>query len=148
LQSLKPLRIMIVDHHKGVRLGLKTYLESHVEFELIAEASNGCEAISHYVEEQPDLVLIGLFLPDTSGINLMHNLHLVNSQLPVIILTTSISPHLTKAVLIAGAAGVVNKDIDGQALALTIREAMGEIESNKIRSRSTKENIDILGQKN
>jgi NarL family two-component system response regulator LiaR len=146
MQRVKPFQIMIVDNHKGVRMGVRTYLESQPDIELVAEASNGGEAFTHYIKKQPDLVLIDLFLPDISGITLMHNLHMINSRVPMIMLSTSINPHLTKAVMIAGAACVVKKDVGDQALASAIREAMGEIESVSVRSRSTIERTLICGK--
>lgn len=145
MKSIKLMRIMIVDNHKGVRMGITTLLESQLDFELVAEASNGGEAFTHYIKEQPDLVLVELFLPDISGIILMHNLRLVNSRVPVIILTTSISPHLAKAVMIAGAASVVNKEVGGQALVSAIRGAMDKIENGSAWLRSNIGDIDKLG---
>jgi DNA-binding NarL/FixJ family response regulator len=142
---MKPIRIMVVDNHKGVRLGVITYLESQADFELVAEASNGAEAITRYIKEKPDLVLMDLVLPDSSGINIMQDLHQVNVRVPVIILTTSTGFHLSEAVMTAGAACVVNKDVRGQALASAIREAMGEIENGSAWLRSSPEEIDKLG---
>ena len=46
---------MIIDNHKGVRMGVITYLESHADFELVAEASNGAEAITRYIKEKPEI---------------------------------------------------------------------------------------------
>lgn len=133
---------MIIDNHKGVRMGVITYLESHADFELVAEASNGAEAITRYIKEKPDLVLLDLVLPDTSGINLMQDLHQVNARVPVIILTTSIGFHLSEAVMTSGAAFVINKDVRGQVLASAIRETMDKIENGSAWLRNNTGDID------
>jgi two-component system invasion response regulator UvrY len=142
MKSMKLIQIMIVDNHKYVRMGVKTLLESHADFELIAEASSGVEAITRYISEKPDLVLMDFFLPDSSGIEIMKTLHEINGRVPVIFLTTSNGSHLSEAAMVAGAARIVNKDEKGQALASSIRETMGEIENGSAWVRSSTEGID------
>jgi DNA-binding NarL/FixJ family response regulator len=144
MKSMKPIRIMIVDNHKGVRLGVKTYLESQADFDLVAEASNGAEAITRYIKEKPDLVLMDLDLPDSSGITLMQDLHQVNVRIPVIILTTLTGFHLSEAVKGSGATCMINKDVKGQALASAIREAMGDIENGNAWLRSSPGEVNKL----
>lgn len=138
---------MIVDNHKGVRMGVITYLESHADFELVAEASNGKEAITRYIKDKPDLVLMDLVLPDSSGVNIMQELHQINAQVPVIILTTLTGSHLSEAVMASGAACIINKDVRGQTLTSAIKEAMDKIENGSawLRSNSDPEEIDKLG---
>ncbi len=145
MKSMKPIRIMIVDNHKGVRMGVITYLESHADFELVAEASNGKEAITRYIKEKPDLVLMDLVLPDSSGINIMQDLHQVNAQVPVIILITSKYSYLSEVAITAGAACTINKDVRGQTLTSAIKEAMEEIVRGSAWLRSNPEEIDKLG---
>jgi DNA-binding NarL/FixJ family response regulator len=138
---MKPIRIMIVDNHMAVRMGVTTYLESHVDFDLVVEASSGVEAIIRYIKEKPDLVLMDFFLPDSSGIEIMQMLHAVNDRIPVIFLTTSNGSHLSEAATAAGAACMVNKDLKDQALASAIREAMDKIANGSAWGRSNAEDI-------
>jgi len=142
---MKPIRIMIVDNHKGVRLGVNTYLESQADFELVAEASNGAEALARYIKEEPDLVLMDLVLPDSSGIHLMQDLHRVNINVPVIILTTSKYSYLSETAITAGAACTINKDVSGQVLVSAIRDTMDKIENGSAWFRSSLGDIDKLG---
>ena len=137
MKSMKPIRIMIVDNHKGVRLGVKTYLESQADFDLVAEASNGAEAITRYIKEKPDLVLMDLDLPDSSGITLMQDLHQVNVRIPVIILTSLTGFHLSEAVMSSGAVCMINKGVNGQVLASAIRDTMDKIENGSAWLRSS-----------
>ena len=139
-KRVSPTRIMIVDDHRGVRVGLNTFLGSHSNLELVAEASNGKEAITKYTNEKPDLVLIDLFLPDISGIILMHKLHLVNVRVPVIILTNTTGSSLSEIAMSAGAACVVDKGTSGNRLIAAICETMDRIESGSAWSKSSSEN--------
>jgi NarL family two-component system response regulator LiaR len=145
---MKPIRIMIVDNHIGVRLGVKTYFNSQKDFELIAETSSGVEAISHFIKEKPDLVLMDLFLPDSSGIEIMRIMHQVNVRVPVIFLVTSKGFHLSETVMTAGAVCVVSKDVRGQILTSAIRKAMDKNENGSTWFRSSTEVIDKPGIQN
>ena len=140
-QSMNPTRIMIVDDHIGVRMGINTFLESQSDFELVAETSNGMEAMERYIKDKPDLVLINSYLPDSSGIHLMQDLHQVNSNVPMIILTTSKYSYLSEAAITAGAACTINKDVRGQALVSAIRDTMGKIEDGSAWFNKNQEEI-------
>ena len=61
-------RILIVDDHEVVRLGLKALLEQHPHFEVIAEAGSAKEAIEKVERYIPDVVLMDIRLPGASGI--------------------------------------------------------------------------------
>ena len=140
-QRVNPTRIMIVDDHIGVRMGINTFLESQSDIELVAETSNGMEAMERYIKDKPDLVLINSYLPDSSGIHLMQDLHQVNSNVPMIILTTSKYSYLSEAAITAGAACTINKDVRGQALVSAIRDTMGKIEDGSAWFNKNQEEI-------
>jgi len=144
-QSMNPTRIMLVDNHIGVRMGIITFLESQPDFELVAETSNGKEAMTRFIKDKPDLVLINSCLPDSSGIHLMQDLHRVNINVPVIILTTSKYSYLSEAAITAGAAYTINKDVRGQVLVSAIRDTMDKIENGSAWFRSSLGDIDKLG---
>ncbi len=145
MQIMNRTRIMIVDNHIGVRMGITTFLESQSDFELVAETSNRMEAMTRYSKDKPDLVLINSCLPDSSGIHLMQDLHQVNSKVPAIILTTSKYSYLSEAAITAGAACTINKDVSGQALVSAIRDTMDKIENGSAWRRSSLDEIDKLG---
>ena len=140
-QRVNPTRIMIVDDHIGVRMGINTFLESQSDIELVAETSNGMEAMERYIKDKPDLVLINSYLPDSSGIHLMQDLHQVNSNVPMIILTTSKYSYLSEAAITAGAACTINKDVRGQALVSAIRDTMEKIENGSAWFNKNQEEI-------
>lgn len=66
--SKKKIRVMVVDDHFVVRMGLCGSINMEPDMEVVAEASTGDRALSLYREHQPDIVLMDLRLPDTDGI--------------------------------------------------------------------------------
>ena len=65
---MSSLRILLVDDHEVVRLGLRSLLDRHPEFEVVAEASAESEAVAKAVETRPDIVLMDIRLAGGSGI--------------------------------------------------------------------------------
>ena len=61
-------RIVIVDDHEVVRLGLKSLLDRHPHFEVVGEAGSAREALEQVADLKPDVVLMDIRLPGTSGI--------------------------------------------------------------------------------
>ena len=61
-------RILLVDDHEVVRLGLKALLERNPNFEVVGEASSAREALEQVATLQPDVVVMDIRLPGTSGI--------------------------------------------------------------------------------
>jgi DNA-binding NarL/FixJ family response regulator len=132
---------MIVDNSIAVHWGLITYLELHADFELAAGAFSGLEAISRYITEKPDLVLMAIDLPDCRSIDLMQYMHEVNHRVPIVVLTTTKDAHLTQAALAAGAACIVNKDMRKQDLVSSIREVVDEIGKGNVWLLNSTEDI-------
>ncbi len=61
-------RILLVDDHEVVRLGLKSLLERHPQFDIVGEAGSAREALEQVTALQPDVVVMDIRLPGTSGI--------------------------------------------------------------------------------
>jgi two-component system response regulator DevR len=81
-------RIFIVDDHEVVRLGLKALLEHHPQFEVVGEAGNAREALEQVARIQPDVVLMDVRLPGTSGIEVCEEITKNYDNIRVIILTS------------------------------------------------------------
>ena len=62
------IRVMLVDDHDVVRTGLKSFLDTQEGLEVVAEASNGEEAITHAMEAQPDVILMDITMPGMDGL--------------------------------------------------------------------------------
>src|SRR5712692_5390794 len=62
------MKILLVDDHEVVRVGLKTLLSRHAQFEVVAEAGSASEALARMAEHRPDVVVMDIRLPGKSGI--------------------------------------------------------------------------------
>ncbi len=124
----KPVRIMIVDDHAVVRIGLKRILETEPGISIVAEASNGLEAINKAVELKPDIILMDIFMPRCSGLDAMLRIKERLTDARIIILTVSEQEeHLVKA-LMSGAMGyLVKGSSEAEVLEAVRRAAAGEI---------------------
>lgn len=123
---------MIVDDRASVRKGLTTFLESLEDMELIAEASNGAEAIQLCNAVHPDVILMDLEMPEMDGIAATRAIHDNFPHMHIIILTTSADEGQTRAALQAGAFSCVLKDVSAHALADTIRSTRTHNNSDRI----------------
>ncbi|MCA0989069.1 response regulator [Guptibacillus algicola] len=117
------IKLLLVDDHLMVRKGLRLFLQTQKDIEIVGEASTGQEAIDLAVELKPDVILMDLIMPEMDGIEATKK---VKQNLPTtkIIILTSFSDqeHVLPAIR-AGAEGYQLKDIDPDELIFTIRAA-------------------------
>ena len=114
----KPYRILVVDDHAVVRLGLRALLASQSGIEVSGEASTGVEALEYVKKHKPDLVIMDLTMPDINGLEASRAVKEASPETEVIVLTMHFSDELGREVLRAGAIGYVLKsDADSELLA-------------------------------
>ena len=109
-------RIMIVDDHEVVRLGLKNLLSHRPDFEVVAEARTAKEAIEKADMHQPDVILMDIRLPGASGIEACQAIKQKHPDMKVIMLTSYEEDEMLFSALRAGAETYLLKQIDGQSL--------------------------------
>ena len=117
------LRILLVDDHEVVRLGLKSLLERHPDFEVVAEAAAENEAVKKAVEHKPDIVLMDIRLAGGNGVEACRK---IVDQLPdtkVIMLTSYAEDEMLFAAIRAGASGYVLKQVGSNDLIQAIEAA-------------------------
>lgn len=117
------LRILLVDDHEVVRLGLKSLIERQTGLEVIAEASSQDEAVQMALAHKPDIVLMDIRLAGGSGIEACRE---ITTQLPkvrVIMLTSYAEDEMLFAAIRAGAMGYVLKQVGGGELLRAIEAA-------------------------
>jgi len=120
-------RIIIVDDHEIVRLGLKSLLEQYPQYEIVSEAKNAKEAITQVETFQPDIVLMDIRLPGKSGIDACEEIKQNYPDVKVIMLTSFAEDEMLFSAIKAGASGYVLKQIDSAGLAKSIEAvARGE----------------------
>ncbi|WP_285773128.1 response regulator transcription factor [Microtetraspora sp. NBRC 13810] len=112
----RPLRVLLVDDHPLLRHGLRALLEHVGGIEVVGEAGDGEEAVRLGLDLAPDVVLMDLVMPGTSGIEATRRLIDRQPDLGVLVLTMSEDDASVFAALRAGARGYVLKGTDGTSL--------------------------------
>ncbi|MBA2679805.1 MAG: response regulator transcription factor [Ktedonobacteraceae bacterium] len=121
------IRLLLVDDHEMVREGLRAILLEEPDFEIVGDAANAEQALALVEQLQPDVVLLDVRLPGTSGIEVCRIVAERFLQTAVIILTTFTDEHLVAQCIQAGARGFIIKDIERFELKRAIRAvARGE----------------------
>jgi DNA-binding NarL/FixJ family response regulator len=116
-------RLLLVDDHAIVRLGLMTLLNDQDDMEVVAEASTAAEAVRAVEKHQPDVVLMDIRLPGEGGIEAARQ---VTSRFPdskVVMLTSFADDDLVLRAISAGAVGYVLKQVGNDELLRAIRAA-------------------------
>jgi len=124
----KHLRIIIVDDHEVVRLGLKALLDRHPDFTVVDEASTAREAVQKAEAHRPEVVVMDIRLPGGSGIDACREITQLLPDTKVIMLTSYAEDEMLFDAIAAGAAGYVLKQIGGDDLVHAI-EAVGRGEA-------------------
>jgi len=109
-------RILLVDDHEVVRLGLKSLLERHPQFDIIGEASSAREALEQVANNHPDVVVMDIRLPGTSGIEACEEITSRFPETRVLMLTSYAEDEMLFSAIRAGASGYVLKQIGGEEL--------------------------------
>lgn len=124
---MTPLRLLIVDDHPVFRFGLKALLESEGEFEVVAEASTGAQAVGLAKEYRPDVVLMDITMPEMNGIEATRRILEASPDTGVLIVTM-VDDASIFAALRAGARGYLLKGAHGEETLRAIRAvARGEM---------------------
>jgi NarL family two-component system response regulator LiaR len=123
MHETSPIRIMIVDDHKVVRRGLRAYLKTVADLEVVGEATDGHEAVELCAQIQPDVILMDLVMPEMSGAEATRIIRERWSQVQVIALTSFQEKELVQEAVQAGAISYLLKGVSGEDLAAAVRAA-------------------------
>ena len=116
----KAIRILLVDDHLVVRMGLAFMINSQPGMTVIAEAASGTEALALYQQHRPDLVLMDLKMRDMTGIDCTAQLRQLDPAARVIILTTYAGDENIYRALKAGARAYLLKDMGREEILSTL----------------------------
>lgn len=125
---MKKQRILLVDDHEVVRLGLKALLDRHPHFEVVAEAGTAREALNLVEQYSPNIVVMDIRLPGGSGIDACEKITESYPDTQVIMLTSYAEDEMLFSAIRAGAAGYVLKLIGGDDF-FSALEAVGRGEA-------------------
>ncbi|MBV5331048.1 response regulator transcription factor, partial [bacterium] len=125
---MKKQRIVLVDDHELVRIGLKSLLERHPQFDVVGEAGSAREALEQVESLKPDVVVMDIRLPGTSGIDACEQIVNQFPETKVLMLTSYAEDEMLFSAIRAGASGYVLKQIGSEDLIKAI-ESVGRGEA-------------------
>ncbi len=117
------IRVLVVDDHKVVRMGLRTFISVHDDLELVGEAGNGEEAIEQCAALLPDVVLMDMKMPIMDGPTAIEHIRARFPKVSIVALTSFTDEAFAQRALEAGAIGYLFKDVDEHDLISAIRLA-------------------------
>ena len=118
----KSIRLLLVDDHSVVRMGLSAVLSLESDLRVVGEAEDGAQALQRFRTERPDVVLMDLRMPGTDGVAALRTLLAENPAARVLMLTTSELDHDLQLAMAAGAAGYLPKSVSRRELVHAIRQ--------------------------
>jgi len=118
-----PISIIIVDDHEVVRNGIRSYLETLPEFNVVGEAASGEEAIKLVGDFIPDIVLMDLIMPGMDGIETTRQIKKISPRTQIVVLTSYHEDEHIFPALKAGAISYILKDMKMEKLADAIQRA-------------------------
>ena len=118
------IRLAIADDHTIVRDGLRQLLETQPDFTIVAEATDGIEALERVRDTKPDVLLLDLTMPRMSGLEVVAELERVRASVRTILLVAAIDRAETIRALQLGARGVVLKESATELLYKAIRSVV------------------------
>ncbi|ARC46087.1 response regulator transcription factor [Streptococcus gordonii] len=122
------MKILLVDDHEMVRLGLKSYLDLQADVEVVAESSNGREGVEQALELRPDVIIMDIVMPEMNGIEATMAILETWPEAKILILTSYLDNEKIYPVLDAGAKGYMLKTSSADEILHAVRKvARGEI---------------------
>ncbi len=116
------IRVLVADDHEVVRSGLRSMF-ADTEIQVTAEVATGKAALESVAENEPQVVLLDVRMPDVDGLNVLGRLKLDYPELPVLLLSTYDNPTYIARAVALGAAGYVLKDSPRDVLLEAVRRA-------------------------
>ncbi|SDE73874.1 DNA-binding response regulator, NarL/FixJ family, contains REC and HTH domains [Mycolicibacterium neoaurum] len=121
-------RVVIADDQRLVRAGLRMLCDSTEDIEVVAEASDGAQAVRSTAELMPDVVLMDLRMPGVDGITATEQIRSARADSKILVLTTFDDDEHLYPALAAGASGFLVKDTEPSELLTAVRRvAAGEL---------------------
>jgi DNA-binding NarL/FixJ family response regulator len=119
---MKPIRILLADDHVMVREGTRRILEREPDLRVVAEAGDGREMVALAEQERPDVLIVDVSMPVMNGIEATRMVKRLLPQAAVLVLTAYDDDQYVFAILEAGAAGYLLKNVRGSELIEAVRK--------------------------
>ena len=115
------IRVFLLDDHEIVRRGVRELLEAQDDIEVVGEAGTAVEGVSRIPATKPDVAIIDMRLPDGNGVEVCREVRSIDSSIQCVILPSFSDDEALFDSIMAGAAGYLLKQIDGNDLVEAIR---------------------------
>jgi len=115
------IRIAIVDDHAIVRAGLRQFLDEQIDLEVVAEASNGRDALDLVRAGGFEVLILDVSMPGQNGVDALAAIRARQPELPVLILSSFPETHYATALLKQGASGYLNKECEPEEICTAVR---------------------------
>lgn len=123
-EEVRMFKALVVDDHSFIRMSVKTLLQAE-HFEIVAEASNGVEAVHLTREHVPDLILLDISMPLLDGLEVISRIRALDLPCKILVLTSLEASFYAWRCMNAGASGYVSKASDLDDLTRAIKVIMG-----------------------
>jgi DNA-binding NarL/FixJ family response regulator len=120
---MKPIRVLLADDHALVRAGIRALLEGLAGVEVIAEASNGLDALALLKAKQPDVALVDIAMPGLNGLEVVARAAIACPHVRVLLLSMHANEEYVMQALRAGAAGYLIKGANPAELEVAVQAA-------------------------
>ena len=117
----KIIRVVLADDHTVVRKGIREFLEEEEDIQVVAEATNGTEAVALTLEHQPDVAVLDIQMPEKTGIEAARQIKAKAPDMHILVLTAYDDDPYIFATLQAGASGYVLKSAPAAELVRAVR---------------------------
>lgn len=118
------IRILLVDDHEMVRIGVSAYLQTQADMEVVGEASNGKEAVDKAFELRPDIILMDMVMPEMNGAEATEAIIAEWPEAKIVIVTSFLDDDKVYPALEAGAVSYILKTSNAKRIAEAIRETV------------------------
>jgi two-component system, NarL family, response regulator NreC len=118
---MKTIRLLLVDDHEVVRTGLRTFLQSQEDFDVVGEACNGVEAIDKALTLRPDVTVMDITMPEMDGLEATRRLTKQCAECNVLALTIHEDKEYFFEMMASGATGYISKQAAAEELVSAIR---------------------------
>lgn len=119
------VKILLADDHAVVRWGLKQILSEEPDLKVFGQASNARQVMKSVAENDWDIVILDITMPDRSGLEVLKELKKIRPDLPVLVLSIHPEDQYAVRVLKAGASGYMNKETAPEELIKAVRKVVG-----------------------
>ncbi len=128
MNDTAPIRVLLVDDHAVVRMGLKVFFDLQDDIDVVGEASDGSEGLAMARRLKPDVILMDLLMPNMDGLTAIGRIKAELPETEIVAVTSFIEEEKVTAALEAGASGYLLKDAEAEEVAAAVRAAYaGEV---------------------